>query len=93
MEWKYNGNFNELAGMINYCLTMKYLIGENRMSEVNNPDSMKRAADEIGLTAEKIANAMFDAGKQMKEQLEFEKNIKEYTEIATELFGSKSKDT
>ena len=74
-EWNYTGDFNELSGMLIYCLTMKYLVNENRTDEVNNPKFMESAAKEIGITNEKIADAMIKAGTQMKEAIELEKAI------------------
>ena len=67
MEWKYEGDFNELSGMLFYGITMKYLVSEGREDEVNNPELMAAAAKEIGLSNEKIADAMIEAGSQLKE--------------------------
>ena len=61
--------------MIFYGLTMKYLVNEGRVGEVNDPALMAAAAKEIGLTNEKIADAMFRAGKQMKEAIELEGSL------------------
>ena len=73
MTWNYEGDFNELSGMLLYCITKKYLVDEGRIDEVDNPKLMAAAAKEIGLTNEKIADAMITAGQQLKDAIELEK--------------------
>jgi hypothetical protein len=48
---------------------------------------MAAAAEEIGLSNEKIADVMIKAGKQLKEAIEFEKALEEYSELASKLYG------
>jgi len=83
MTWNYEGDFNELSGMLLYCITMKYLVNEGRIDEVDNPKLMATAAKEIGLTNEKIADAMIQAGQQLKDAIELEKAIDDFAEVAT----------
>ncbi len=89
MEWKYDGDFNEMAGMLIYGITMKYLVDEGSEDEVNNSELMAAAADEIGLTHEKLADAMIQAGKQLKEAVMFEKAAIEFTEMSREYHNRK----
>ena len=82
MTWNYKGDFNELAGILVYGLTMKRLVAAGRMDEVNDPVKMLEAAKEFGITDDKIADAMETAGRRMKEALEFERALESMTEAS-----------
>ena len=76
-EWNYEGDFNEMASFVRYSLLMKLLVHDGRPDWVNNPRLMTKAAEEYGITSEKIAEAMIEAGMQLKEALEIEKEMGE----------------